>query len=324
MSRSLAWGSRQPARRPNFRCHSSVPGVSAPTSFLFQRGQPTSAAFERSRVAGTSRPLMRSTFVSVWKWNWLFTHERMALGTYSSQISGGSTTWLSQSKMGKSFLTMGDLRDGARSEQSSGERWTDGRTGASACQEHPPWLSLVHHGHSTRRFDERLAPSSDPPHDRRPTLHAGAGRRDSQGRGSAPPHAGPMVREGRARTHAELRRGNPAALPSHRAGAGRPHRLVREHGPGRPVQRTHGRADAAVWAGRAAPAHGARAGRARRAVAALADRGIPRSLPRIPSRGVVPRVRLEPRAEPSERGAALVARPPGPPPPTLRREGPHG
>src|SRR5437870_10423722 len=34
----------------------------------------------------------------------------MALGTYSSQISGGSTTWLSQSKIGKSLVTMGDLR----------------------------------------------------------------------------------------------------------------------------------------------------------------------------------------------------------------------
>jgi hypothetical protein len=28
----------------------------------------------------------------------------MPLGTYSSQISGGSTTWLSQSKIGKSFF----------------------------------------------------------------------------------------------------------------------------------------------------------------------------------------------------------------------------
>src|SRR6266849_6217050 len=34
----------------------------------------------------------------------------MALGTYSSQISGGSTTWLSQSKIGKSLVTMGGLR----------------------------------------------------------------------------------------------------------------------------------------------------------------------------------------------------------------------
>src|SRR5215475_14446402 len=127
MSRSLAWGSRQPARRPNFRCHSSVPGVSAPTSFLFQRGQPTSAAFERSRVAGTSRLLMRSTFVSVWKWNWLFTHDRMVLGTYSSQISGGSTTWLSQSKMGKSFFSMGDLHNGdSKSSWVSGDARTVG------------------------------------------------------------------------------------------------------------------------------------------------------------------------------------------------------
>jgi hypothetical protein len=58
----------------------------------------------------------------VWKWNCVFTHDRMSLGTYSSQISGGSTTWLSQSKMGKSFFTMGGLRDGARSELYSGER----------------------------------------------------------------------------------------------------------------------------------------------------------------------------------------------------------
>src|SRR5712692_8389203 len=33
----------------------------------------------------------------------------MALGTYSSQISGGSTTWLSQSKIGKFLVTMGGL-----------------------------------------------------------------------------------------------------------------------------------------------------------------------------------------------------------------------
>jgi hypothetical protein len=65
---------------------------------------------------------MRSMFVSVWKWNCVFTHERMALGTYSSQISDGSTTWLSQSQMGKSFFTMGDLHDDARCELSSGER----------------------------------------------------------------------------------------------------------------------------------------------------------------------------------------------------------
>src|SRR5215813_3647683 len=34
----------------------------------------------------------------------------MLLGTYSSQISGGSTMWLSQSKMEKSLLAMAVLR----------------------------------------------------------------------------------------------------------------------------------------------------------------------------------------------------------------------
>ena len=47
---------------------------------------------------------MCSLSVSVWKWNWVLTQDRRSLGTYSSQISGGSTTWLSQSKIGKSFL----------------------------------------------------------------------------------------------------------------------------------------------------------------------------------------------------------------------------
>ena len=99
MSASRAWGSRQPASRPNFAFQASVPGVSAPTSFLLQPGQPTSAALARSREAGTARPLISSTSVSVWKWNWVLTHARTWLGTYSSQIAGGSTMWLSQSKI---------------------------------------------------------------------------------------------------------------------------------------------------------------------------------------------------------------------------------
>ena len=86
-----------------------MPGTSAPTSFLLQRGQPTSAALDRSRVAGTTRPLMCSRSVSVWKWNCVFTHARMSAGTYSSQISGGSTTWLSQSNTGKSLVVMAFL-----------------------------------------------------------------------------------------------------------------------------------------------------------------------------------------------------------------------
>jgi hypothetical protein len=45
MSLSRACGSRQPSSRPNFAFHASVPGVSLPTSTLFQRAQPTSAAF---------------------------------------------------------------------------------------------------------------------------------------------------------------------------------------------------------------------------------------------------------------------------------------
>jgi hypothetical protein len=67
MSARRARGSRQPARRPNRACHSGVPGVSAPTSFFFHPGHPTSAALDRSREAGTARPLMSSTSVSVWK-----------------------------------------------------------------------------------------------------------------------------------------------------------------------------------------------------------------------------------------------------------------
>jgi hypothetical protein len=91
MSRRRACGSRQPASRPNFAFHASVPGVSAPTSRLDQPGQPTSAAFERSREAGTARPLISSTSVSVWKWNWVLTQARTSRGTYSSQMAGGST-----------------------------------------------------------------------------------------------------------------------------------------------------------------------------------------------------------------------------------------
>src|SRR5229473_6284068 len=105
MSLSRAWGSRQPSSRPNFFCHSGVPGVSAPTSFLFQRGQPTSAALERSRAAGTARPLMCRRSVSVWKQNWVLIQARCFCGTYSSQTAGGSTTWLSQSKIEMSFVT---------------------------------------------------------------------------------------------------------------------------------------------------------------------------------------------------------------------------
>src|SRR5262249_35105499 len=106
MSRSRACGSRQPSRRPNFSCQAAVPGVSLPTSFLSQRAQPTSAAFERSRAAGTTRPLMYRRSLSVWKQNWVLIHARLLLGTYSSQIAGGSTTWLSQSNTGKSLRTL--------------------------------------------------------------------------------------------------------------------------------------------------------------------------------------------------------------------------
>ena len=109
MSARRARGSRQPASRPNLACHSGVPGVSAPTSFFFQPGQPTSAAFERSREAGTARPLIRSTSVSVWKWNCVLTHARTLAGTYSSQMAGGSTMWLSQSKIGKVLALMAVL-----------------------------------------------------------------------------------------------------------------------------------------------------------------------------------------------------------------------
>src|SRR5207237_45292 len=101
MSLRRARGSRLPFKRPKRAFHSSVPGVSRPTSFLFQRGQPTSAALARSREAGTARPLISSVSVSVWKWNWLFTQARTPAGTYSSQIAGGSTMWLSQPKTGK-------------------------------------------------------------------------------------------------------------------------------------------------------------------------------------------------------------------------------
>src|SRR5256712_3379721 len=114
MSARRAWGSRQPASRPNFAFHASVPGVSAPTSRLDQPGQPTSAALDRSREAGTARPLISRTSVSVWKWNWVFTQARTSRGTYSSQIAGGSTMWLSQSKIGKAlaFITSSSRSDG--------------------------------------------------------------------------------------------------------------------------------------------------------------------------------------------------------------------
>src|SRR2546428_819112 len=114
MSARRAWGSRQPASRPNFAFHASVPGVSAPTSRLDQPGQPTSAALDRSREAGIARPLISRTSVSVWKWNWVFTQARTSRGTYSSQIAGGSTMWLSQSKIGKAlaFITSSSRSDG--------------------------------------------------------------------------------------------------------------------------------------------------------------------------------------------------------------------
>jgi hypothetical protein len=44
--------------------------------------------------------------VSVWKWNWVLTQARTPAGTYSSQIAGGSTMWLSQSKIGNVFVRM--------------------------------------------------------------------------------------------------------------------------------------------------------------------------------------------------------------------------
>ena len=65
MSESRAFGSRQPSTRPKRACHSGVPGVYLPISGLLQRAQPTSAAFERSRAAGTTLPLIISTSVSV-------------------------------------------------------------------------------------------------------------------------------------------------------------------------------------------------------------------------------------------------------------------
>ena len=80
-----------------------MPGVSRPTSFLSQRAHPTSAAFERSRAAGTTRPLMKSRSLSVWKQNCVLIHARLFAGTYSSHTEGGSTTWLSQSNTGKSL-----------------------------------------------------------------------------------------------------------------------------------------------------------------------------------------------------------------------------
>src|SRR5437879_10231987 len=107
MSRRRARGSRLPFKRPKRAFHSSVPGVSRPTSFLFHRGQPTSAAFARSREAGTARPLIRSVSVSVWKWNWVFAQARTRAGTYSSQISGGSTMRLSEAKTGKDLVATG-------------------------------------------------------------------------------------------------------------------------------------------------------------------------------------------------------------------------
>jgi hypothetical protein len=103
MSARRACGSRQPSSRPNLACQAGVPGVSLPTSFLSQRAQPTSAAFDRSRAAGTTRPLMYSRSLSVWKQNCVLIHARLRAGTYSSQIAGGSTTWLSQSNTGKSL-----------------------------------------------------------------------------------------------------------------------------------------------------------------------------------------------------------------------------
>src|SRR4029453_9956896 len=122
MSATGPRGSRQPASRPNLACHSGVPGVRAPTSFFFHPGHPTSAAFERSREAGTARPLISSTSVSVWKWNCVFTHARTLAGTYSSQIAGGSTMWLSQWKIGKGLAVLAPPP-----WRSHRQRWFSGR-----------------------------------------------------------------------------------------------------------------------------------------------------------------------------------------------------
>src|SRR2546427_12186135 len=113
MSRRRARGSRLPFKRPKRAFHSSVPGVSRPTSFLFHRGQPTSAAFARSREAGTARPLIRSGSVAGGKGNWVFAQARTRAGTYSSQISRGSTIGLLQSKTGKDLVVSGASRGGA-------------------------------------------------------------------------------------------------------------------------------------------------------------------------------------------------------------------
>src|SRR5215510_10366925 len=110
MSLSRAFGSRQPSSRPNFSRQAAVPGVSLPTSFLSQRAQPTSAAFERSRAAGTTRPLMSRRSLSVWKQNCVLIQLRLFAGTYSSQIAGGSTTWLSQSNTEKSLRIVAAMR----------------------------------------------------------------------------------------------------------------------------------------------------------------------------------------------------------------------
>ena len=55
MSFKRACGSRQPASRPNFACHSGVPGVSAPTSFFFQPGQPDLGRVRRARARPAPR-----------------------------------------------------------------------------------------------------------------------------------------------------------------------------------------------------------------------------------------------------------------------------
>src|SRR5260370_36695899 len=107
MSRRRARGSRLPFRRPKRAFHSSVPGVSRPTSFLFQRGQPTSAALARSREAGTARPLISSVSVSGWKWNWLFTQAGTPAGPDSGPHAGGPAEGAAAADTGEKLLARG-------------------------------------------------------------------------------------------------------------------------------------------------------------------------------------------------------------------------
>src|SRR5207302_4306448 len=139
-----------------------------------------------------------------------------------------------------------------------------------------------------------------------PPRNAGRPRAPARGRDPKGAHPGPLVREGRPGAPAGLRRGDGAPVRLHRAGAWRPHPLVREHGVRRPLQRPHRRAAAPARPARIAPPDAAYARRSRPAIPALAGGVAARPRARLSGDGVAARAGLEPRARSRRRDQGVV------------------